>query len=466
MMGGANQVTLVFAGDATKLDRTFKQVGSGAQTMSGRVKRSSAGFAALGAAAATAALAVGRMLLQFGADSVKEFAEAEKAQSKLQDAFARFPRLADTNIGKLRELNEVMAKKTRFDDDAFASAQATLAQYNLSGKQIQQLTPLVADFAAKTGRDLPDAAKVLGKALLGNGKALKDIGYNFKNAGSVGENFTNIMFALQHKLGGFAEKEGKTAAGQAAILSNQFGELKESLGEKLLPVLMKLAEFGLKTIDWISRNKEIIIPLVTVIGVVTAAQWAWNVAMTANPIGLIIVGIALLVAGIVYLATKTKFFQNLWKFAWNNVKYVALGVWDWIKQLPERFSNVFTRVARFITAPFRAAFNFIADAWNNTIGRLSWTVPGWVPFIGGNTVSVPQLPKFHRGGIVPGAPGSEVLGVLQAGERVTPAGQSAGARVILELRSSGSRVDDMLMEVLRSAVKVRGGDVQLAIMGR
>ena len=36
-------------------------------------------------------------------------------------------------------------------------------------------------------------------------------------------------------------------------------------------------------------------------GVVTAAQWALNVAMTANPIGLIITGVGILIAGIVLL---------------------------------------------------------------------------------------------------------------------------------------------------------------------
>jgi hypothetical protein len=50
-------------------------------------------------------------------------------------------------------------------------------------------------------------------------------------------------------------------------------------------------------------------------GAVTAAQWAWNVAMTANPIGLIIVGIALLTAGIValikYFDEVTAFFRKM-----------------------------------------------------------------------------------------------------------------------------------------------------------
>ena len=192
-------------------------------------------------------------------------------------------------------------------------------------------------------------------------------------------------------------------------------------------------------------------------------QWLLNAALTANPIGLIIVAVAALVAIIVLIATKTTWFQDLWRAAWGGIKKAASAVWDWLKALPEKIGSEFKSVAGFITAPFRVAFNFVADAWNNTIGKLSWSVPSWVPFIGGSTISAPQLPKFHAGGVVPGAPGQEVMALLQAGERVTPAGGSGG--VVLELRSGGTRVDDLLVEILAHAVKARGGNVQL-VLGR
>jgi phage-related minor tail protein len=51
----------------------------------------------------------------------------------------------------------------------------------------------------------------------------------------------------------------------------------------------------------------------------------------------------------------------------------------------------------------------------------------------------------------------------------TPVGGAAAASrtstTVLELRSSGSRVDDLLLELLRGAVRSRGGDVQL-VLGR
>lgn len=444
-----NEVILRFAGDSKQLDKTIKDVGAGADHLSRRVDRSADAINRWGSL--NVFNQVGQQVFQFGKTSIAAFAESEASAARLEDAFARFPGLADTNINALQRLNTELAKKTRFDDDATASGQAVLAQFKLTGTQIAQLTPLLQDYAAKTGRDLPTAADVLGKALLGKGKALKDVGINFQDAGSVAANFDQIMKGLSTQVGGFATKEGKTAAGQAAILSNQFGELQEQAGEKLLPALLKLAEVGLKVVDFIDRNQKVVVPLAAGIGIlaigiwgVTAAQTAWNVALSLNPIGLIILAIAALVAIIVIVATKTRFFQTIWEGVWSFLK--AVGGWfagpfagffvdAWnlivgkfnqaralIGAVIDRLKSDFARVKDFITAPFRAAFNFVADAWNNTIGRLRWTVPSWVPGVGGNSFSAPRLPHFHSGGVVPGAPGSEMIAVLQAGERVIPAG--------------------------------------------
>jgi hypothetical protein len=199
--------------------------------------------------AAIAAVAVG--VAKFGKDSVKAYVEAEQSQVRLQEAFRKFPKLADTNIGSLNKLNSALALKTKFDDDATASGQAVLAQFNLTGKQITQLTPLLQDYAAKTGKDLPAAASVMGKAFMGNTKALKAIGINYKATGNAGKDFENIQRLVNEKVGGFAEKEGKSAAGQAAILKNQFGELQESAGQQLLPALLKVGNGLLKFVGYI-----------------------------------------------------------------------------------------------------------------------------------------------------------------------------------------------------------------------
>ena len=64
-------------------------------------------------------------------------------------------------------------------------------------------------------------------------------------------------------------------------------------------------------------------------GIVTAAQWLWNVAVSANPIGLIVIGVAALIAGIVLLVMNIdkviKFFKN-----WTNVLFLMLGPLGWL----------------------------------------------------------------------------------------------------------------------------------------
>lgn len=192
----------------------------------------------------------------------------------------------------------------------------------------------------------------------------------------------------------------------------------------------------------------------------TGVQWLLNAALTANPIGIVVVAIGALIAIVVLIATKTTWFQDLWRVTWTFVKDKAVEVWDWLKSLPDKIGGVFSSIAGFVSAPFRNAFNFVADAWNNTIGGLHWKAPD---FLGGWEVSVPQLRKFHSGGVVPGPPGSEMLGVLQAGEQISPAG--ALTRIVLELRSSGSRIDDLLVEILAGAIGARGGNVQV-VLGR
>jgi hypothetical protein len=270
---------------------------------------------------------------------------------------------------------------------------------------------------------------------------------------------------------------------------------------------------------------QLLTPLLTavigVVGLVTAAQWAWNAAQAASPTTWIVIGIVALIAAIVLVATKTTWFQATWEavwgvlkaigawfagpfadffvatwdaivgaatavgawfagpFAgffvalwnnvvgavvwvkdrfienWNKIKSFVGGVGDFIAGIPGKLKNAFSAVTSAIFAPFRAAFNMVADAWNSTIGRLHWSVPGWVPGVGGNSISAPRLPKYHQGGIVSGAMGAETLAVLQAGERVSPAGGSGSfdnLHVTVEL------IGDGVLRVVRAEVGKRGGD--------
>ncbi len=55
------------------------------------------------------------------------------------------------------------------------------------------------------------------------------------------------------------------------------------------------------------------------IGIITAAQWLWNAAMSANPIGAVIIGIAALSAGIIVLIKN-----------WDKVTAAVKRAWEWL----------------------------------------------------------------------------------------------------------------------------------------
>lgn len=66
-------------------------------------------------------------------------------------------------------------------------------------------------------------------------------------------------------------------------------------------------------------------------GVVTAAQWLWNAALTANPIGIVVVAIGALVGAFILLWKKSETFRDFWKTIWAAIVKAAEWAWDKIK---------------------------------------------------------------------------------------------------------------------------------------
>lgn len=359
---------LALAFDILARDKASKNVDNVGDAFE-RTGKKSAKFKAVAAAALLGGAAA---IVKFGRDSVEAFADAQQSAARLDAAYAKFPRTNDVTRKSFDTLNSALERKTKFDDDAIASGQSVLAQFKLTGTQIQQLTPLLTDYAAKTGRDIPTAAQDLGKAVLGQGRALKTVGLNLKDTGSATGNLNQLMGGLRKQVGGFAEQQGKTAAGQAAILSNEFGEVQETVGSKLVPVLTQLAGVLLKVIDFVQRNSSVLVPLGGAVLAIVAAVKAWNVVqkildaeLLANPIGLVVVALAGLVTGLVIAYKRSETFRNIVNGVFGAVGKAATFLWE---------------------DAIRPAFKFIADLWFTVVGALvngAASAFGWVPGLGG-----------------------------------------------------------------------------------
>lgn len=119
----------------------------------------------------------------------------------------------------------------------------------------------------------------------------------------------------------------ETTESKMLMLKNASENLRISIGDQLTPTIKNFAETGTSALNWMSglvERHEVLVPLltslVTTVGVfalgvgglaaatkiAAAAQWAWNTAMSANPIGIAITAVATLALGITALAVLLK----------------------------------------------------------------------------------------------------------------------------------------------------------------
>ncbi|AKF14519.1 tape measure protein [Mycobacterium phage Cambiare] len=116
--------------------------------------------------------------------------------------------------------------------------------------------------------------------------------------------------------------------------------------------------------------------------VATAAQWLWNAALTANPIGLIVA--AVVAAGVAIWAffTKTETGRKLWDKIWTGIKTTVSVVWNWLKTT---LANAWTqigpsvmKIADVAKQAFGAFGNAIKQVWQFIQPAIEWIGRLWL----------------------------------------------------------------------------------------
>lgn len=123
-----------------------------------------------------------------------------------------------------------------------------------------------------------------------------------------------------------------------------------------------------------------------------AGQWLLNAALTANPIGLIIAAIALLVGGVILAYKKSDTFRGIVDGLWAAIKTAGTWVWDLAKKAGELVLK-WTPLGRLIKlgidnfdkiqGAISAVVGTIQDLVG-AIGNIDWPEPpGWMKSAGG-----------------------------------------------------------------------------------
>lgn len=324
---------------------------------------------------------------------------------------------------------------------------------------------------------------------------------------------------------------GRTSSGlanQQRILNAEFANLKASLGASLLGPAKQFVTILATSAEYIARNRSWLVPLVASLGGLalaiylivqaikawTVVQWALNIAMDANPIGLVIIAIALLAGGIYLLWTRSAGFRNffigMWNHIWSFMK--VIGAWfagpfaDFFVRAWHNTERSFTATKDFIVkwftfivglpgfvakkfesgvaslwgamvGSFKGAVNAIIGLWNMIDFGIHLSIPDWVPPpFGGKRFDIddvfPDVAYLARGGVVKPTPGGTPVVMGEAGQVEIGSPEPLLRRIVREESGSGGagRLDvylhgDGVLRGIRATTRIQGGSAQTTLVG-
>lgn len=347
----------------------------------------------------------------------KAAADDQAAASKLAGVLHNAAGASDAQVAATERWITAQGKAKGVSDDELRPALTRLVAATHSVTKARRLAALGENISAATGKSLESVTSALAKAQTGSLGGLSRLGVATKNAAGQTRSLHSITKELAKTYGGAAAKQAQTAAGKQKILSVQLGELQEKIGAKLLPVMLKLSDVGLKVVDWIDRNTTTALALVGVLGSVlaivklvsvatqvwsaglkiagavskayTGVQWLLNAAMAANPITLVVIAIVALVAVIVIAWKRSETFRRIvlgaWAAikkataaTWGAIKHAISAVWDWLVSLFRRFTIVGFIISHWdkIKAATVAVWNAIRSAIGRAWDAVTRTVTG------------------------------------------------------------------------------------------
>jgi len=240
-MAGTRELILKFLGDSKGLKQATDEADKAVAGHDSKLKE---------LATTVAAAYATKKIIDFAKDSVQAALDDEASQTTLQQALRNTVGATDEVIAKQEEFIGKMADATGVADDVLRPAFARLVTSTRDVGEAQDLMRLAMDVSKGTGKDLQAVVEALGKAHDGNVGALSRLGLQTKDAEGKTLTFDAAVQGLSETFKGQAAAAAETNAGKIAIMKERYGELQETVGTALLPVLSQLAGIASELIGW------------------------------------------------------------------------------------------------------------------------------------------------------------------------------------------------------------------------
>lgn len=401
-------ISVTFLGDATKLKKTVAEVDG----LSGKVSKSFKGIASVAATAvgAFAGIEFGKQLISSASDLNESISKTQVIFGGASTEILRWSQTTASALGTSRQ--EALDAAATF---ATFGKSAGLSGTSLSGFA-ENLTGLSADLASFYNASPTEAIDAIGAALRGESEPIRRFGVLLDDATLKNEALklglikttkdaltpqqkvlaaqASIMRQTSDAQGDFGRTSGGLA-NQQRILSAKFADVKAKIGSALIPVLTKLASFVSskvipaisKMAKWIGDNKDLLLdltlaiaPFVVALGTimavqkVTAAVTAFNAVLAANPIVLVVLAIAALVAGLIWAYHHVEWFRD-------GVDAVGRFFRDKVAPIIAQFGEGVRKVFTWIKDHWEQLWPKIKEAWDkvgypivSTVGTVIGTI--------------------------------------------------------------------------------------------
>lgn len=292
---------------------------------------------------------------------------------------------------KARDFGLELMKVGGISDELGAESFARLLQQTGNVGKAMDGTRLAADLATAKQLDLGTATTIVSKVMAGNVGILGRYGI------VVDQNATKeeAMAKMTETFGGQYEKYGKTMEGRTKVLSESFGNLKESIGDAFKVDNFKGLDFLIPQLEkmtkWASENPATI-RTITFLGLAITGLIA-AIGTIGLVIPKVIEGFKLIVLGIqgvgtafTFLATNPIALFILAIIALIAAIYLIVKNWDWLKAQTISIWNSITgfimgaidSIKNWFVTKFDELGNWLSGWWNG----LSESTRGWILLFG------------------------------------------------------------------------------------